>query len=275
MKNSNKATLGGGEKKMATPKTGVKPTTTEPTGEVKEELLEHPIVLGRGSDGKMVEATLGELKSTLIGGLSGSGKSSLLQHIVDQSKDQAQVIVIDLKRIGFLRFKGEKNVKIVTDINKTPKLFQILTQELENRYREMEAKNIDKCSRGRILIVVDEAAELTPFVDKNVMEQIRRILSLGRACNMTLIMATQSPSRRLLSGALVDLFPSRIALRCNSVYASKVVIDRGGAEKLPNYSALYVNPFGFQEQVSLMPPLDESDNVDNLVAHDQIEWDED
>lgn len=235
--------------------------------------IDKPITLGRGTDGKLVALTLGDLKSTLIGGLSGSGKSSLLQHIVNQAKEQAQVFVVDLKRVGFLQFKGQDNCHIITDINKCPKLFQKITQEMENRYQAMEQKGTDKCDKGRVLIVVDEAAELIPFVENNVVDQIRRILSLGRAANITLIMATQSPSRRLLSGALVDLFPSRIALRCNSVYASKVVIDRPGAEKLPNYSALYVNPQGFQVQISLLPPMG-SEELDTSKPHDKIEWDD-
>lgn len=234
---------------------------------------EHPIVLGRGGDGKLVEATLGELKSTLIGGLSGSGKSSLLQHIVDQARDQAQVFVVDLKRIGYFRFMDDPNVKVITDINKVPKLFQKITQELENRFREMERERTDVCEKGRIVIVADELGELFPFIDQNTYDQIRRILSLGRASNITFIGATQSPTRRLLSGAIIDLFPSRIGLRCNSVYSSKVVIDRAGCEKLPNYSAIYVNPQGFQVQVSLMPPIG-SETEDTTQAHDAIEWDE-
>lgn len=252
-------------------------TTTPSNGQemgnngISDRVVDKPIVLGRGSDGKLVEATLGELKSTLIGGLSGAGKSSFLQHIVDQAREEAQVFVVDLKRVGFLQFKGQDNCHIITDINKTPQLFQAITQEMENRYQFMEQHNTDKCDKGRILVVIDEAAELIPFVENNVIDQIRRILSLGRAANITIIMATQSPSRRLLSGALVDLFPSRIALRCNSIYASKVVIDRPGAEKLPNYSALFVNPQGFQVQMTLLPPMGEGE-LDTSKPHDKIEW---
>lgn len=252
----------------------VNSTIAQPEQQVnKSEKIEKPITLGRGSDGKLVEATLGDLKSTLIGGLSGSGKSSLLQHLVDQSCEQAQIFVIDLKRVGFLNFKGRKNCHIITDINKCPELFSKLTQEMEARYQEMERNNTDKCDKGRILVVIDEAGELLPFVDSNTTDQIRRILSLGRACKMTIVMATQSPSRRLLSGAIVDLFPSRIGLRCNSVYASKVVLDRGGAEKLPNFSALYMNPQGFFVQIQLLPPIGEE--IDDMeLAHDTIDWED-
>ena len=234
---------------------------------------EKPIVLGRGGDGRQVEITLGELKSTLIGGLSGSGKSTLLQHIVNQAKEQAQVIVLDMKRIGYFDFMDDPNVIVITDINKVPKMLQKITQELENRFREMEHERKDVCDKGRIVVVADELGEIMPNIDDNTYNQIRRILSLGRAANITFIGATQSPTRRLLSGALVDLFPSRIALRCNSVYASRVVLDRAGAERLPNYSALFVNPQGFQVQISLLPPVG-SKVVDVDKPKDKIEWDD-
>ena len=286
MKNSNKATLGGGEKKMATPKTGVEPATTKPTGEVtteptgevttkptgevKEELLEHPIVLGRGSDGKMVEATLGELKSTLISGLPGSGKSSLLRHIIDQSCDQAQVLCVDLKRVSYLDFRGRENFNLITDINRCAELFQDISVLLERRFQKMEQLGTDKCDAKRILIVVDEFAELSGSMDQNTAEQIRRILSLGRACNITMVVATQQASRRILTGALLDLFCSKIGLRQNSVYASKIAIGRAGCEHLPDFTGLYLNHYGYMTQFGLMPPLGEEVEEDD--PDDFLKW---
>ena len=216
---------------------------------------EKPIVLGRGGDGRQVEITLSELKSTLISGTSGSGKSTLLKQIIDQACSQAQVICVDLKRIGYLDFRGRENFSLITDVNKCAELLQKITEMLEQRYQKMEEAGTDKCEAKRILIVIDEFAELTSIMDNNTAEQIRRILSLGRACNITMIVATQQASRRLLTGALLDLFCSKIGLRQNSVYASKIAIERPGCEHLSNYSALFLNQHGFMTQFRLLPPL--------------------
>lgn len=244
--------------------------TVNPKANTTEE---KPIVLGRGGDGKLVEATLGELKSTLITGMSGSGKSTLMTHMIEQSIEQAQVFLIDMKRISYPQFKNVPNCHVITDINKVPKLFSKLSQELENRFVDCERKGINYCNAGRIVVYIDECAELLPYLDKNTYDQIRRILSLGRACNMTIIMATQQASRRILTGALLDLFCSKIGLRQNSIYASKIAIDRPGCEKLSDFSALYLNPQGFLTQFEVLPPNGEDEDANK--AHDTIDWEDD
>lgn len=235
-------------------------------------LTEHPITLGRGTDGKLIETTLGELKSTLVSGTSGSGKSTLLRQIIDQSCDQAQVVCVDLKRIGYLDYRGRENFSLITDVNKCAEFLQKAIELLEQRYQKMEQLGTDKCEAKRILIVIDEFAELTSIMDTNTAEQIRRILSLGRACNITMIVATQQASRRLLTGALLDLFCSKIGLRQNSAYASKIAIERAGCEHLSNHSALFLNQHGFMTQFRLLPPKNEQ--VEETDPDDFLQWED-
>lgn len=214
------------------------------------------ITIGRDSTGKLAQTTLGEMKSTLIGGLSGSGKTALLQHIVkDLAEQDVQVYLLDFKRVGFLDFKEKNNVRLITTFDEVPKLLQAACVQLEARYAEMELTNTDVCEAKRIVILIDEAAEMMTQCSANEKEQLRRLLSLGRQCGMYVIMATQSPSRRILSGAIVDMFPSRIALKVATVNASRVILDRKGAENLPLYSALWQNPQGFLSRIQLLPPL--------------------
>ena len=215
-------------------------------------LTEHPITLGRGTDGKLIETTLGELKSTLVSGTSGSGKSTLLRQIID--------------------YRGRENFSLITDVNKCAEFLQKAIELLEQRYQKMEQLGTDKCEAKRILIVIDEFAELTSIMDTNTAEQIRRILSLGRACNITMIVATQQASRRLLTGALLDLFCSKIGLRQNSAYASKIAIERAGCEHLSNHSALFLNQHGFMTQFRLLPPKDEQ--VKETDPDDFLQWED-
>ena len=241
--------------------------------EVNQETAK-PITLGRKSDGTLFQQTLKDMGSLLIGGLSGAGKTALLQNIANQACEQAQVFIIDAKRVGYLKFKGRENCHVITSMEKFPDLLQKLVQELNSRYTTMERANTDVCKAGRILMIIDEAAEAFYGLSDNEKDQIRQILSLGRQCNITIVLATQSPSRRLLSGAITDMFTTHCALRTSSVYASKIILEERGAERIPRFSAIFAGVNGFKTQVRLMPPLDQQEE-DMYATHDKIEWEDD
>lgn len=232
-----------------------------------------PISLGRKSDGTLYQMTLKDMGSLLIGGLSGAGKSSLLQNLADQACEQAQVFIVDAKRVGYIGFKERKNCHVITSMEKFPDLLQKTVQEMNSRYTEMEQNKTDVCDKGRILIIVDEFAEAIYALTDNERDQIRQILSLGRQCNITMVVATQSPSRRLLSGAIVDMFTTRCALRTSSVYASKIILETKGAERIPRFSAIFAGINGFRTQVRLLPPLDQQ-TEEAYATHDKIEWED-
>lgn len=239
----------------------------------KNSSTPQPIALGRKSDGTLYEMTLKDMGSLLIGGLSGAGKTCLLQNIARQASEQAQVFIVDAKRVGYLEFKGKDNCHVITSMEKFPDLLQKTVQELNSRYTQMEQANTDVCDRGRILIIVDEAVEAFYALTDNEKDQIRQILSLGRQCNITMVVATQSPSRRLLSGALTDMFTTKCALRTSSVYASKIILETGGAERIPRFSAIFAGVNGFRTQVRLIPPKDQQAE-DAYATHDKIEWED-
>lgn len=235
---------------------------------------EKPISLGRQSDGSLYSITLKDMGSMICGGISGGGKSQLLRHIAEQASEQAQVFIVDSKKIGFLEFKEKENCHVITKMELLPKLLQKLVEEMNSRYTEMETNNTDVCEKGRILLIIDEIAEAFLYLTDHERDQIRQILSLGRQCNITIVAATQSPSRRLLSGAIVDMFTTRCALRTASVYASKVIIEMPDAARIPKFSAIITSVNGFKKQIRLLPP--KNSNGENLdESHDKIDWDED
>ncbi len=216
------------------------------------------IVLGRSIEGKDVSFTLAEMKSTLIGGVSGSGKSTLLKSIVDQAKDIAQVVIIDAKRVSFMEFKD--TCKVVTDVNEVPKLLQAVSDMVEGRYIEMEQNSTDICTRPHILLVIDEMANVLPYLNKNCKNQLHQILSLGRQANITVIGATQSPSKAVIGSLIVDQFQTRIGLRVSNRAASQVVIGEGGCERIANYSAIMITPHGYKVEMKLISPNQKPQN---------------
>ena len=231
--------------------------------------MKSTITLGRDTEGKLVNTTLSEMKSVLIGGVSGSGKSTLLRNIIEQivDEDDVQIVIVDLKRVCFLDFK--EKCPVVTDRNNIPPLFQQMCDVLEGRYIEMEEANTDICSRPHILLVIDEMADVMPSLDKKCKDQLHQILSLGRQANMTVVAATQTPSKTVLGSIIVDQFQTRVGLRVSNRYASQITIGEGGCERIPNFSAIVITANGHKIEMRLIPPKGsgfEKQNLDKIVV---------
>ena len=225
--------------------------------------MSNKITIGKNTEGKRVSLTLAEMKSALIGGVSGSGKSCLLNHIVEQAKEEAQVIIIDAKRVCFLKYKQE--CLVITERNDVPRLLQKMCDMLESRYIEMEQNNTDICNHRHILLIIDEMADIMPRLDKKCKDQLLQILSLGRQANMTVIGATQSPSKSVLGPLVCDQFQTRIGLRVSNRYASQITIGEGGCERIPNFSAIMITPDGRKVEMRLLPPeIDGQHKPENL-----------
>ncbi len=89
----------------------------------------------------------------------------------------------------------------------------------------------------RLVCVVDEYAELLMGTKKKAdREQVEtgfvRIAQMGRAAGIHLVLATQRPSRQVVTGVLKANIPGRIALRVSNRVESGVVLDQSGAEFL-------------------------------------------
>ena len=95
----------------------------------------------------------------------------------------------------------------------------------------------------RIVIIIDELADLMMTVGRDIEEYITRLAQKARAAGIHLILATQRPSVDVITGLIKANFPARISFQVTSRIDSRTILDSMGAEKLlGNGDLLFLPP---------------------------------
>ena len=186
----------------------------------------------------------------LIAGTTGSGKSVILNGLLHTAlalygPGEMSFILIDPKIVELSAYKRlPHTLRYETEPEEVLALLRQIYGFMMDRYEEMDKTGEKKYSGTRIVIVIDELADLLmSSCGRDIKAELVKILQKGRAAAITVIMATQSPSRKILSAELVLNIPNRIALYCDNAIESKQIIGVKGAEELPWHgSILYKHP---------------------------------
>ncbi len=220
--------------------------------------------LGKTLSGENVIGDIGKMPHVLIAGATGSGKSVCINSIIvslifKASPDELRFIMIDPKMVELNQYNAIPHllIPVVTDPKKASYALNWGLKEMTDRYllfknagvRDIETYNdfmtkSNEKKLPRIVIVIDELADLMITSPKECENAICRIAQLARACGIHLIIATQRPSVDVITGLIKANIPSRIAFSVASNTDSRTILDTGGAEKLLGKGDMLYFPVG-------------------------------
>jgi S-DNA-T family DNA segregation ATPase FtsK/SpoIIIE len=163
-------------------------------------------------------------------------------------------------------------------------LFGELVREMEHRYEvlaENKVRNITSYNAMQgikrmpyIVVMVDEMADLMMTSGKPLEAYIVRLAQLARAVGIHLVLATQKPIVKVITGLIKSNMPARIAFQVTSGMDSRVIIDQGGAEKLAGRGDMLMIRPGSQEPERFHGALvsdAEIENVCNSIRHNSTQ----
>ncbi len=254
--------------------------------------------VGKGLSGETVVADIGKMPHLLIAGATGSGKSvcinTLIMSILYKARpDEVKLIMVDPKVVELSVYNGIPHlmIPVVTDPKQAAEALKWGVVEMDDRYnkfaefgvRDLNGYNkkiqsmtdVPEQDRGsvlpRIIIIVDELADLMMVASKEVEESICRIAQKARAAGIHLVIATQRPSVDVVTGLIKANMPSRIAFSVSSGVDSRTILDMVGAEKLLGKGDMLFYPQGYTKparvQGAFVSDQEVNDVVDFLKEH--------
>jgi S-DNA-T family DNA segregation ATPase FtsK/SpoIIIE len=228
--------------------------------------MDSPLAIALGSDvsGEPVVADLASMPHLLIAGTTGSGKSVCITSIttclvMNNTPEQLKLVMIDPKMVELVRFNGLPHLygQVETDLERILGVLHWVTGEMDRRYQVLDktsSRNIDTYNNKmrkkkdgeimpRIVVMIDELADLMMMAPSQTEFTLVRLAQMARAVGIHLVVATQRPSTDVVTGLIKANFPARMSFAVASSIDSRVVLDMNGAESLlGNGDMLYLSP---------------------------------
>lgn len=219
-----------------------------------KDLLSSPVSfpVGIGVNGEVISADFADSNTChcLVAGTAGSGKSEFLKAMVAtliarNSTETLRISIVDPKILTFgsIRECPFVDRDIINDAVTALEMLESLVEEMVIRYKELASggyENLsDAFSAGNKLfpyrvVIFDEFADLIAgnAERKRFEDCVSRIAGMGRAAGIHLVLATQRPDARVVSGLIKSNLPMKVCMRVTNGVNSRIVIDETGAECL-------------------------------------------
>jgi len=243
--------------------------------------------LGKDIAGQPVVGDIAKMPHLLIAGATGSGKSvcinSMIISLLYKAKpSELRLILIDPKVVEMGSYNGIPHlmIPVVTDPKKAAGALSWAVGEMQKRYQlfaERGVKDVtsynlmsvgfdDMAPLPRIVIVIDELADLMMTAPGEVEDSIMRLAQMARAAGMHLVIATQRPTVNVITGTIKANVPSRIAFAVSSQIDSRTILDAMGAEKLLGRGDMLYYPQGAIKPIRVQGCYVSDKEVDAVVA---------
>lgn len=249
--------------------------------------------VGKDIGGQPVISDIAKMPHVLIAGATGSGKSVcintlIMSMIFKYTPEQVKLIMIDPKVVELSVYNGIPHllIPVVTEPKKAAGALNWAVAEMMERYnkfaatgvRDIEGYNhrIDEARmRGqieglpgklpKIVIIIDELADLMMVANNEVEDAIVRLAQLARAAGMHLVIATQRPSVNVITGLIKANIPSRIAFAVSSGVDSRTILDGVGAERLLGKGDMLFAPSGSSKPMRVQGAFVSDEEVQSVV----------
>ena len=225
-----------------------------------------PLLLGKDAAGHDLVSDLATMPHMLVAGATGQGKSVCLNSIINgllmcRTPEQLKFIMVDPKCVEFSAYRMLPHllVPVVTDTKKVVYSLRWAVAEMEKRlkmFAKAGKRNIVDFNTREIMtqpdmfggdeaggddmprtvpyivIIIDEVADLMASAGKEVEPEIARLTAKARATGIHVILATQRPDTKVITGTIKSNIPGRIAFKTASAIDSRTILDATGAESL-------------------------------------------
>jgi S-DNA-T family DNA segregation ATPase FtsK/SpoIIIE len=253
-----------------------------------------PLLLGKSVTGEYITADLTKTPHLLIAGATGSGKSVCINALVmsiimNASPDEIKLLMVDPKKVELTGYSNLPHMlsPVITEAHGAYAALQWLVREMHLRYdilkhlrlRNIGAFNTRKIDKEKeaefykeipekiplIVAIFDEFADLMMVSSADLETPIARIAQMARAIGIHLILATQRPSREVITGIIKANFPSRIAFKVSSRINSQIILDEVGAESLLGNGDLLFLPPGSSTLIRAQGAFIRDDDINKIV----------
>lgn len=255
-----------------------------------------PILLGKAVNGDYVMSDLTKMPHCIIAGATGSGKSVCINTIVmsvllTAKPDEIKLIMVDPKKVELTPYTKLPHMlaPVITEPQGACAALNWLVKEMEKRYeilklvgaRNIEAFNarvVDEALESSlerdipqkmpyIIGIIDELADLMMVASSDIETPIARIAQMARAVGIHLILATQRPSREVITGLIKANFPTRISFKVASRVNSQIILDEIGAESLLGNGDMLFLPPGTSHLTRAQGAFIRDEDIKNVVSY--------